>query len=104
VAVDRRLDLQYRDRLEFAIGRTCSVDWDAAPGTRQARAVWTTWLPTAETPQTRPGEVAEALLSMDALSRVDGEWLIVSCRSGWLAWRAAGLPLSASWSSGPSLS
>ena len=24
----RRLDLQYRDRLEFAVGRTCSVDLD----------------------------------------------------------------------------
>ena len=23
----RRLNLQYRDRLEFAVGRTCSVDW-----------------------------------------------------------------------------
>ena len=28
----RRLDLQYRNRLEFAIGRTCSVDWT---GTRR---------------------------------------------------------------------
>ncbi len=48
----RRLQLQYRDRLEFAVGRTCSVDWDAAPGARRATEVWTTWLPTCETPQT----------------------------------------------------
>ena len=26
----RRLNLQYRDRLEFAVGRTCSVDWAVA--------------------------------------------------------------------------
>ena len=24
----RRLNLQYRDRLEFAVGRTCSVSWE----------------------------------------------------------------------------
>ena len=28
----RRLNLQYRDRLEFAVGRTCSVDWEVADG------------------------------------------------------------------------
>ena len=28
----RRLNLQYRDRLEFAAGRTCSVDWTVADG------------------------------------------------------------------------
>ncbi len=51
----RRLNLQYRDRLEFAIGRTCSVDWDGRrPGAPRATAVWTTWLPICETPQTRP--------------------------------------------------
>ncbi|WP_016697309.1 DISARM system helicase DrmA [Actinoalloteichus spitiensis] len=64
----RRLRLQYRDRLEFAIGRTCSVDWDVAPGSRRARAVWTTWLPTAQTPQTTAEEVGAALLDMRALS------------------------------------
>jgi hypothetical protein len=38
----RRLHLQYRNRLEFAIGRTCSVD-RAEPGVRRATAVWTTY-------------------------------------------------------------
>ncbi|MDN5747764.1 MAG: helicase, partial [Pseudonocardia sp.] len=47
----RRLRLQYRDRLEFALGRTCSVDWAVAPKARRATSVWTTWLPTSETPQ-----------------------------------------------------
>ena len=28
----RRLNLQYRNRLEFAIGRTCSVDWVVRDG------------------------------------------------------------------------
>ena len=32
----RRLNLQYRDRLEFAVGRTCSVDWKVATGARRA--------------------------------------------------------------------
>lgn len=91
----RRLDLQYSGRLEFAIGRTCSVDWVEAAGERRATAVWTTWLPTAETPQTRPGAVASALLSMDALSRASTAELrtglapLVDGYAGWLAERAA---------------
>ena len=48
---DARLELQYRNRLEFAAGRTCSVDWHEEPGTRRADRIWTTWLPTSETPQ-----------------------------------------------------
>ena len=66
----RRLNLQYRNRLEFAIGRTCSVDWTVKAQSRRAAAVWTAWLPIAETPQTRARSVKDTLLSMDALSRV----------------------------------
>ena len=64
----RRLDLQYRNRLEFAIGRTCSVDWVVRSGSRRASEVSTTWLPVGETPQTRARSVTGAQLSMDALS------------------------------------
>ncbi len=48
-----RLRLQYRNRLEFAIGRTCSATWQVEDGARLATKVWTTWIPTSETPQTR---------------------------------------------------
>lgn len=65
----QRLNLQYRNRLEFAIGRTCSADWVVTEGSRRATEVSTTWLPMAETPQTRARSVEGALLSMDALSR-----------------------------------
>jgi hypothetical protein len=64
----RRLDLQYKDRLEFAIGRTCSADWVVRKGSRRATSVSTTWLPKAETPQTRAGEVEGVTLSMKALA------------------------------------
>src|SRR5699024_12562928 len=40
----RRLALQYRDRLEFAIGRTCPANWQVAPRARRAHEVSTTWL------------------------------------------------------------
>ncbi|WES64632.1 DISARM system helicase DrmA [Microbacter sp. GSS18] len=64
----RRLDLLYRDRLEFAVGRTASVDWDLSEtDTRRATAVRTTWLPTAEVPQTQAPAVEGAVLSMRAL-------------------------------------
>ena len=71
----RRLNLQYRNRLEFAIGRTCSVDWAVATGARRASAVSTTWLPVAETPQTQARSVEDALLSMDGLATADTEGL-----------------------------
>ncbi|BBY80161.1 helicase [Mycolicibacterium pulveris] len=64
----QRLNLQYRNRLEYAIGRTCSADWTVKKGSRRASAVWTTWLPVAETPQTQARDVENALLSMDALA------------------------------------
>ena len=63
----RRLNLQYRDRLEFAVGRTCSVDWKVADGKRRASAVWTTWLPVCETPQVTADEI-DAMLDMTTLA------------------------------------
>ncbi len=67
----RRLNLQYRDRLEFAIGRTCSVDWDVAPKARRATCVRTTWLPRSETPQTTAEEIEGVLLDMEVLKNCD---------------------------------
>lgn len=97
----RRLKLQYRDRLEFAVGRTCSVDWDVAEGARRASKVWTTWLPTCETPQTQAEEIQAALLDMTKLATATPEELraglepIVRGYADWLDGedrRAAELP------------
>ena len=71
---EARLELQYRDRLEFAVGRTCSVDWsvrktlpgESAP--RRAFQVRTTWMPTVETPQTAATPVQGAELNMRTLA------------------------------------
>nr|WP_300337494.1 DISARM system helicase DrmA [Actinomyces sp.] len=71
---EARLDLQYRDRLEFAIGRTCSADWSLPPvssegqAPRRAVQVRTTWIPTVESPQTKAKEVLGAELDMRALA------------------------------------
>ena len=64
----QRLQLQYRDRLEFGVGRTCSADWAVRPDSRRASKVWTTWLPVAETPQTKARELDGVLLDMRALA------------------------------------
>lgn len=87
----RRLDLLYRDRLEFAVGRTASATWDvSANDARRATAVRTTWLPTAEVPQTRAPEVDGAVLSMRALMEASADELvaglqpIVDAYSDWL--------------------
>ncbi|MBD0022680.1 MULTISPECIES: DISARM system helicase DrmA [Gordonia] len=71
----KRLNLQYRNRMEFAIGRTCSADWTVRTGARRATAVETTWLPIGETPQTKARSVDDALLSMDALATVSADGL-----------------------------
>lgn len=71
---ETRLELQYRDRLEFAVGRTCSVDWSVrkpSPGKsapRRAFQVRTTWMPTVETPQTTATPVPAAELNMRTLA------------------------------------
>ncbi len=97
----RRLKLQYRDRLEFAIGRTCSVDWHAVDGSRRATKVWTTWLPTAETPQTTAEEIAAATLDMTVLAEAEPDALDAGLRpivDGYTSWldsqeaRASSLP------------
>lgn len=91
----RRLDLQYRDRLEFAVGRTCSADWTVRRGARRATQVRTTWLPTAETPQTQAADVPNAMLDMKVLSAADGPVLeaglrpIIDAYEVWLAEREA---------------
>ncbi|MBN9619794.1 MAG: helicase, partial [Actinobacteria bacterium] len=85
----RRLDLQYKDRLEFAIGRTCSADWVVRRAARRATSVSTTWLPVAETPQTKAGDVEGATLSMKALSEVTPDDLragLAPLVSGYGAW------------------
>jgi hypothetical protein len=101
----RRLDLQYRDRLEFAIGRTCSADWVVRKGSRRATSVETTWLPVGETPQTRARSVTDAQLSMDALSKMGSEDLRSALQpliSGYGAWldeqQAEAETLPAHWS------
>lgn len=71
----KRLNLQYRNRLEFAIGRTCSADWTLKAGSRRATAVETTWLPIGETPQTKARSVEDATLSMDTLSTISADGL-----------------------------
>ncbi|NYJ03923.1 DISARM system helicase DrmA [Petropleomorpha daqingensis] len=78
---EQRLELLYRDRLEFAIGRTCSATWstvppspdgvwqrDLAEGSRSANRVKTTWVPEAEIPQTIPSGVEGTELSMKNLA------------------------------------
>lgn len=85
----RRLDLQYRDRLEFAIGRTCSADWAVAPNARRASKVWTTWLPVAETAQTRAQEISDATLDMRVLAQADAAALEAGLRpivDGYAQW------------------
>ncbi|MFI7356247.1 DISARM system helicase DrmA [Streptomyces avidinii] len=97
----RRLRLQYRNRLEFAVGRTCSVDWEVAKDARRANEVWTTWLPVCETPQTAAEEIRSAMLDMRQLEQATPDQLraglqpIIEGYTGWLdgeEQRASGLP------------
>ena len=84
-----RLWLQYRDRLEYAMGRTCSVDWQEDKATRRAAKIWTTWLPACETPQVT-AENIDAMLDMRELAEAstqqlrDGLSPIVDQYAAWL--------------------
>lgn len=84
-----RLRLQYRDRLEFAVGRTCSADWTAQPGARRASQVRTTWLPTSETPQTRARSESAVVTDMRTLATASVEELraaLTPITTGYTAW------------------
>src|SRR5664280_87114 len=91
----RRLGLQYRNRLEFAIGRTCSADWVVESGSRRASRVSTTWLPVAETPQTSAIDPDGVVLDMVTLADASpaqveaGLRPIVDGYAGWLATQQA---------------
>jgi Helicase conserved C-terminal domain len=74
----QRLDLQYRHRLEFAVGRTTSVTWNEPTdeddnGIRRAVSVETNWLPTADIPQTKPGSAGAAITSMHKLAELSSQ-------------------------------
>ncbi|QAY64721.1 helicase [Xylanimonas allomyrinae] len=87
-----RLQLQYRDRLEFAIGRTCSVDWTVEKGARRATQVRTTWLPISETPQTRALDIDDAMLDMARLATASKDNLAAGLQpivKGYQEWLAA---------------
>jgi len=75
-----KLDLLYRDRLEFAVGRTASATWTLPRAdSRRAVSVRTTWLPTADVPQTLAPPIAGAemgmRLLMDATPEQFGDYL-----------------------------
>lgn len=95
----QRLDLQYLHRLEFAIGRTASVTWvegfdSEGDSLRRATSVETTWLPTADVPQTVAGDAGDAETAMRVLmdltpDDVDAAFLpLVDGYRSWLATQA----------------
>jgi hypothetical protein len=65
------LNLLYRDRLEYAVGRTCGVTVDEVPGERRAKGIATTWLPTADVPQTRAVGEGGVMLDMAELAEAE---------------------------------
>lgn len=84
-----RLELQYRDRLEYAIGRTCSVTWTEDVAARAATEVRTTWLPQAETPQVTAPPIPGAMLDMRALAVAEPAELragLTPMLDGYLTW------------------
>ncbi|WP_314686054.1 DISARM system helicase DrmA [uncultured Bifidobacterium sp.] len=95
---EARLDLQYRGRLEFAIGRTCSADWTVTPDAPRATHVCTEWIPTAETPQTQATTVPDALLNMEDLAAATSAELeaglrpIVTAYTDWLETQSRRIP------------
>lgn len=102
---EERLELLYRDRLEFAVGRTGSATWtctdpsttdgewvrDLAEGSRRANRVRTTWIPQAEVPQTVAPAVPGTIVSMQQLGAASAAETIAGLRplvDGYRTWLA----------------
>lgn len=74
---DRSDALLYRSALEFAVGHTCSAEWEAGDEHGTASVVATTWIPRALV----PGISADGHSVFDCLRKLDGakplsaEWL-----------------------------
>ncbi|MCC9195307.1 DISARM system helicase DrmA [Arthrobacter sp. zg-Y820] len=86
---EKALALQYRNRLEFAVGRTCSVTWTVDAGARRARSVQTSWLPVAEIPQTQAPSMKDVELDMDKLAMIDAadvETALMPLATGYSTW------------------
>lgn len=85
------LALQYRNRLEYATGRTCSASWLADAEARRAKRVSTCWLPTYELPQVRAESRDDVTLDMMTLATAPvaevlvGLEPIVAGYSDWIA-------------------
>jgi hypothetical protein len=75
---EKALALQYRNRLEFAVGRTCSVTWTVDEGARRARSVATSWLPVAEIPQTQAPSMKDVELDMDVLANIGSDGVVAA--------------------------
>lgn len=99
----QHLELLYRDRLEYAIGRTCSVTVTEDVEARKATEVRTTWLPTAEIAQTVAAGADATLLDMKLLAdanEMEIEAGLLPLIDGYDAWletqrsRVASLPES----------
>lgn len=74
---DRSAALLYRGVREFAVGHTCSAQWDlACEPSEFASFVSTTWVPTAIVPAVNPGgHVAFADLNTDTCRPLSASWL-----------------------------
>lgn len=73
----RMAALLYRDAREFAVGHTCSAEWEADETGEHALFVATTWIPTAIVPNTstKGDPVFECLTASGELRPLSADWL-----------------------------
>lgn len=102
---ERSAALLYRHCRVFAVGHTCSADWEADPESTQAKSIAIAWLPQYEVPRVSAEghEVFERLTQHPRLRCLEAEWLgtataaevgealnlLVTCYSGWIDLQAA---------------
>ncbi len=70
---DRSSALLYRDAWEFAVGHTCSAEWEPGPVPGTAKSIATTWVPIAKVEATSPR--GSAMLQAIEDEYLSAEWL-----------------------------
>lgn len=75
---NEQMRMNYRHRVEFAVGHGTSVDWHASTDPLLATKIWTTPVPAYEVAKARPHQIPGLNLGMESLAKSSQAELVAS--------------------------